>query len=128
MKNILLTLVTVLFFSLLVPLAEAGPKHKSKPTKPVPIGKVVPRIGQNYKPGLFTWASTEERIAAYKQCMFPEEGRLERALVLNFAVKDSAEMVSDPRQLAYEVCLSDARCSLATKTCQASKKGSRVNP
>lgn len=86
----------------------ATAKNGKKATRRTPLGEVHPRITQNYKTGPFSWKSTEERVAAYKQCMFPDEGRLERALTLNLAVKDSVELFSDPRQLAYEVCLADA--------------------
>ncbi len=88
--------------------AYAGMRNGAKKSNPVPLGEVHPRIPPNYKTGIFSLRSTEERVAAYKQCMFPEEGRLERALVLNMAAKDSVELFSDPRQLAYEVCLGDA--------------------
>lgn len=107
MNKILVVLVTTLVSSLMLFTQQAEANGK-KPQKRTPIGKVVPRIPPNYKPGIFSWKSTEERVAAYKQCMFPEQGRLERALTLNLAVKDSEELFSDPRQLAYEVCLADA--------------------
>lgn len=107
MNKFFVVLVTTLLAAMMV-FSQAASANGKKTQKRTPIGKVTPRISPNYNAGPFSWASTEERIAAYKQCMFPEEGRLERALVLNLAVKDSVEMASDPRQLAYEVCLADA--------------------
>ena len=110
MNKFLVVLTTTVFTILLAfsTSAQAGKRNGNKAVTRAPIGEVHPRIPPNFKTGIFSLKSTEERVAAYKQCMFPEEGRLERALTLNLAVKDSEELFSDPRQLAYEVCLADA--------------------
>ena len=89
--------------------SAASPKRlHAKATKRVPLGKVVPRISPEYKAGIFSWKSTRERIEAYKECMFPEVGRLERALTLNRLASDSEVLSGSTKQLAYEVCLADA--------------------
>lgn len=107
MKNILLPLVVACTLSFPVASDAHGGTHR----RHKPLGKVVARIAPDYKPrfgGIFSSQSTKERIASYKECMFPEEGRLDRAFTLNFANKDSDALAGSPAQLAYEVCLADA--------------------
>ena len=85
-----------------------GSRFVSEAKKARPMGKVSPRIGENYKAGLFSFKSTLERIEAYKACMFPEEGRLERALLLSSKMRMSDDLRGGPDLLAHEVCFADA--------------------
>ncbi len=83
-------------------------RYPKKKTKPLRITR--PSIGKDYKPSFFSLHSTELAIEAYKDCMYgtpASEDKIERALLLNLAYRDDANLHGSPDKIGREVCLAD---------------------